>query len=91
METVKNDFRVSVRRCCASCGNKEVQNDGTRWCPVAQRQVGQCDVCDRWTMSSSVAMAGAWRGRVKERSYLLLLQAVRAEYEAKYKSIYLIH
>ena len=28
METVMNAYRVRVKKCCASCGLKEVDNDG---------------------------------------------------------------
>ncbi len=115
MDTVENEFRTMIKRCCASCKNKEVQNDGTRWCPVEQRLVEQHDDCDQWTMTDGLEHAGIPRGEVKKKTYLTYLQlvrseestaiqmkvmteeerksieAIRKEYEVKFKSIYLLH
>ena len=40
METVMNAYRVRVKKCCASCGLKEVDNDGNRICTGMQS--GEC-------------------------------------------------
>ena len=39
METVMNAYRVRVKKCCASCGLKEVDNDGNRICTGMQLKV----------------------------------------------------
>ncbi len=111
---VVNDYHVGINKCCASCKNKVIENDGTRRCPVEQKLVGQHEVCDQWTISDGLAQAGNSRGKVKSRAYLRYLLAVRAEestaiqmkamnekdamsveaireeYEGKFKSIYLL-
>ena len=51
METVMNAYRVRVKKCCASCGLKEVDNDGNRICTGMQLKVSQKFVCPKWRMS----------------------------------------
>ena len=40
-----NAYRVRVKKCCASCGLKEVDNDGNRICTGMQLKVSQKFVC----------------------------------------------
>ena len=48
METVMNAYRVRVKKCCASCGLKEVDNDGNRICTGMQLKVSQKFVCPKY-------------------------------------------
>ncbi len=76
---VVNDYHIGINKCCASCKNKVVENDGTRRCPVIRKLVEQREVCDQWTIADGLAQAGNSRGKVKSRAYLRYLLAVRAE------------
>ena len=57
-----NAYRVRVKKCCASCGLKEVDNDGNRICTGMQLKVSQKFVCPKWRMS--YALQQACRGGV---------------------------
>ena len=60
-----NAYRVRVKKCCASCGLKEVDNDGTRICTGMQLKVSQKFVCPKWRMSYALQQAGRSGGVVK--------------------------
>ena len=51
--------------CCASCGLKEVDNDGNRICTGMQLKVSQKFVCPKWRMSYALQQAGRSGGVVK--------------------------
>ena len=65
METVMNAYRVRVKKCCASCGLKEVDNDGNRICTGMQLKVTQKFVCPKWSMSYALQQAGRSGGVVR--------------------------
>ena len=56
MET--NRYHVGVRRWCASCQHKEVENDGTRVCKKMLLKVPREFVCRMWQMSDGLKNAG---------------------------------
>ena len=64
METVLNMYRVRVRKWCASCKHKDVENDGTRLCTKMQLKVPQTFVCPLWQMSDGLKKAGLQTGAV---------------------------
>ena len=64
METVLNMYRVRVRKWCASCKHKEVENDGTRVCAKMQLKVPKDFVCRQWQMSDGLKNAGLLAGGV---------------------------
>lgn len=61
---VKNEHHIKVRKCCASCQYKEIQNDGTRVCTLMQLIMGQRDKCKNWQMSDALRNAGLQNGGV---------------------------
>ncbi len=65
METVVNMYRVCVRKWCASCEHKEVENDGTRICRQMNLKVTQQFVCPQWRLSYSLQQAGRGGGTVR--------------------------
>ncbi len=75
----KNQFGVCIKLQCASCANKEVDNDGTRICQVMKIKVEQQSVCPRWQMSDQAGKAGCSMGRVKRREYLQFVFTVRMQ------------
>ena len=64
METILNMYRVRVKKWCASCKHKEVENDGTRVCAKMQLKVPQDLVCRQWQMSDGLKNAGLLAGGV---------------------------
>ena len=56
MET--NRYHISVRKWCASCRHKEVENDGTRVCQKMQLKVPRDFVCPKWQMSDGLRNTG---------------------------------
>lgn len=66
MKTVTNMFHASVRKCCASCRHRDVENDGTRICQLMQLKVAPAFVCTKWQMSDGLQNAGMSGGVVKK-------------------------
>ena len=63
-ETVKNLYGQSVKKICASCGYKTVENDGTRVCQLMNIKVSQRMVCQKWQMCDGMKNAGLQNGGV---------------------------
>lgn len=55
---VVNDFGIKVKRCCASCQHKCIDNEGIRFCAVESKNVSQKYKCKKWQMSDGLKMAG---------------------------------
>lgn len=72
METVVNKHRIEVRRWCASCEYKEVENDGTRVCSNVQLKVSKAFVCPKWQMSDGLQNAGMSGGVVKKLTEIII-------------------
>ena len=71
MEMVPNRFGIMVKKCCASCKHKCL-NDLTK------RKVMALQVCDDWQMSEQLELLGCEHGHVQRREYQLTLMEVRA-------------
>ena len=56
--SVRNDYNVKVKRCCASCQHKCIENDGTRVCSLSMTEVEQKFKCKQWQMSDGMKNAG---------------------------------
>ena len=65
METVLNMYRIRVRKWCASCERKVVDNDGTRNCTGMQVKVPKDFICPQWQLSYALQQAGRDDGVVK--------------------------
>ena len=50
VKTVLNPCGLRVKKCCASCINKLVDNDGMRLCPIHDTFVESNHVCNQWKM-----------------------------------------
>ena len=72
METVLNKYHICVKKWCASCEYKEVENDGTRVCSKMQLKVSLAFVCPRWQMSDGLQNAGMSGGVVKKLTEIFL-------------------
>ena len=63
--SVRNAHGVKVKRCCASCQHKCVENDGTRFCALKMMVVEQKFKCKQWQMSDGMKNAGKGGGVVR--------------------------
>ena len=82
-ETVMNPCGLRVKKCCASCMNKYVDEEGVRFCPVLDKYVNSCDVCNHWAMDYNTSQAGVCRGRVHRKEYLMFVLAIRVDEAVK--------
>ena len=58
METVINNHRVRVKKWCASCEHRDVDEEGFRVCRKMQLKVQQKFICSCWQLSSGLQNAG---------------------------------
>lgn len=59
INTVKNDYGVKVRQCCASCAHKDLTRAvSKRYCTVYEQYVKPKHVCNCWEMSEQMKAAG---------------------------------
>jgi hypothetical protein len=61
---VRNQRGIRVNRICASCANKDYQDD-TRICLLTKQEVEAHHVCSEWQMSEGLMNAGRSGGVVK--------------------------
>ena len=81
--TTRNARGIRVRKICASCQFRCIEDDGTRSCQRTNQPVDQCDRCKLWQMSQGTKNAGISRYGIKRREYLAFVLNVRfAEDEA---------
>ena len=59
-----NAYGITVKKMCASCAMKEVQNDGERVCQKMGLKVNQQFCCRHWQMSDGLKHAGLQMGGV---------------------------
>jgi hypothetical protein len=72
METVANAYRIKVRKWCASCQHKEVENDGSRVCAKMLLKVPQNLVCQKWQLSDGLQNAGMSGGVIKKLTTIII-------------------
>lgn len=63
-EVSVNAYGITVKKMCASCQFKEVENDGERTCQKMQLKVRQQFCCRQWQMSDGLKNAGLQTGGV---------------------------
>ena len=66
--SVRNEQGIKVRKCCASCQHKCIDNDGVRFCAVESKNVSQKYKCKKWQMSDGLKMAGKGGGLVRNKN-----------------------
>ena len=64
-----------MKKCCASCQHREIEENGCRLCTKMQIYVKQNDVCSNWRKSSGFKKGPM--GKVKRREYLMFVKVVR--------------
>ena len=77
VERVPNRFGIMVKKCCASCQHKCLDDLARRKCELTKRPVRANYSCDNWQMSEQLDMIGCERGKVQRREYQLSLMEVR--------------
>ena len=63
-ETTVNKFGLVIKKCCASCQHKYVENDGARVCAQMMLKVQPRFKCKQWQMSEGLMKAGMQNGGV---------------------------
>lgn len=75
---VPNRFGIMVKKCCASCQHKCLNDYAQRNCELTKRKIMALQVCDDWQMSEQLELLGCEHGHVQRREYQLTLMEVRA-------------
>ena len=74
MDIRKNKRGIKVKRCCASCANKNIDEFGVRHCTLGY---ASCDTCRHWRMREELRNAGTPFGVIKTREYLRHVRDIR--------------
>ena len=68
MKTVKNEYGISIKVCCASCVFKALDSGGLRICTNGRGHVKRTDSCDGWMMKKGFEKAGKGGGKSSENN-----------------------
>ena len=74
MANRRNKRGIKVKRCCASCANKEIDELGKRHCILGY---ASCITCRHWRMREELRNAGTPFGVIKTREYLRHVRDIR--------------
>lgn len=74
MANRRNKRGIKVKRCCASCSNKEIDEFGIRHCTLGYEN---CETCRHWHMREELRKAGTPFGVIKTKEYLLYVLGIR--------------
>ncbi len=66
---MRNRYGIEICRCCASCKNRMVTNDG-RMCSKIDYEVASWQYCSQWDVHPKLQNAGEGNGKVKSLVYL---------------------
>ena len=64
-----------LKKCCASCQHREIEENGSRLCTKMQLYVKQKFVCSDWRKSRGFKKGPM--GKVKRREYLTFVKVIR--------------
>ena len=83
-----NIFGIRVKRCCASCGNKKIDDRGCRYCKQSNEVIlNPKKCCNYWVMSQSLSRAGLVRKDAPElRDLTAKIRALR-EHDKELKEL----
>lgn len=65
-----------MKRCCASCDNKKIDDFGKRSCSLGY---ASCLTCRHWRMREELRNAGTPFGVIKTKEYLRYVLNIRAQ------------
>ena len=63
--SVRNAYGCKIKKCCANCQHKCINNEGTRVCTLMKQKVEQKFKCKKWQMSDGMKNAGKGGGVVR--------------------------
>ena len=63
--SVRNAHGCKIKKCCASCQHKCIENDGIRVCALMMLKVQQKFRCKQWQMSDGMKNVGKRGGVVR--------------------------
>ena len=66
---MRNRYGMEIRRCCASCKYRMVNNEG-RMCSKTNFEVASWHLCTQWDIHPKLQNAGEGNGKVKSLDYL---------------------
>jgi hypothetical protein len=69
-ESFRNENGIMIKKCCASCKKRKLDNELGRSCSRHKVLVDSDDCCKKWVLSPKLNNAGNGIGKVKSRSYL---------------------
>ena len=72
---VKNGHGIKIKKCCASCKQRKIDDELGRFCNLHKCTVASNDVCKRWELSKKLNNAGNGIGKVKCMSYMNFFRA----------------
>ena len=75
MDTRRNRRGIKVKRCCASCANKKIDDQGKRSCSLGY---ASCLTCRHWRMREELRNAGTPFGAIKNKDYLRYVLDIRS-------------
>ena len=70
----RNYRGIKVKRCCASCANKFIDDLGRRHCVLGYTS---CETCRHWHMRDELRNAGNPHGVIKTKEYLRYVLDIR--------------
>lgn len=71
--------KTKIKKCCASCRHKMIDEEGGRVCLLMQLMVKQQFKCHKWHMAKALCKAGRSQGMIKRREYLMYVLEVRMQ------------
>ena len=74
MDIRRNKRGIKVKRCCASCANKNIDEFGVRHCTLGY---DSSDTCRHWRMREELRNAGTPFGAIKSKEYLRFVLNIR--------------
>ena len=74
MANRRNKRGIKVKRCCASCENKKIDDFGKRSCSLGY---ASCLTCRHWRMREELRNAGTPFGVIKTKDYLRYVLDIR--------------
>lgn len=77
VEQMPNRYGIMIKKCCASCAHKCLNDFGQRNCLLTNKRVRASHVCGDWEMSERLETFGREKGKVQRREYQLTLLEVR--------------
>lgn len=73
--TVTNKYGIKIKKCCASCLHKRLNNEKTRNCTLGETNVNPKYLCPSWAMSvePNLDNAGKGGGRIRKKEWFAFL------------------